>query len=143
VHDAQMDIDDGNSGNGHNMEGRDDGPRYTDGSQGQGNQVDFNIPSQPHGTLNNGKQVDGSAARDTVMKETHAVVTGIDEVDTAYKTGNSMNLNHNMSVHSDCIPVVSNSEQTFYAECVDGEISGMDVSKRPSGPQPATVGGDA
>jgi hypothetical protein len=77
------------------------------------------------------------------MKETHVVVTGIDVVDTAYKTGNSINLNHNMSVHSDFIPVVSNSEQTFYAECVDGEISGMDVSKRPSGPQPATVGGDA
>jgi hypothetical protein len=31
----------------HNMDGRDDGPRYTNGSQGQGNQVDFNIPSQP------------------------------------------------------------------------------------------------
>jgi hypothetical protein len=67
---------------------------------------------------------------------------GIDEVVTTIKAGNSMNLNHNVSVHNEFIPFVSNSEQTLCADCEDGEIPGTTTSTCLIGTQPAKVGGE-
>jgi hypothetical protein len=67
LHVAQMDVDNGYSSDGHNMEGREDGPSNINGGR-QGNRADSSIPSQPQGTSNNDKQVDCSVAEETGMK---------------------------------------------------------------------------
>jgi hypothetical protein len=41
IHATLMDVDDGNSGGGHNMEGREDGPSTNNASQGKGKNADL------------------------------------------------------------------------------------------------------
>jgi hypothetical protein len=85
LNDIQMDVDDGNFSDGHNMEGRKEGPSAANESQGQGNHADANTSSQPHGSSNNDKQVDDSVAGETIMEDIQAVITAVGEGDNSHK----------------------------------------------------------
>jgi hypothetical protein len=130
IHATQMDIDDGNLGGGHNMEGREDGSSTNNASQGKGKNADSSSPSQLNSMSSNTKQLDDTHAGEKNLEGIHAAVPEKGEINNVHNDGNFMNLNQNFIVDNAYTSILGNHEHFLRAACEKHKIIGTVISKQ-------------
>jgi hypothetical protein len=116
VHANQMEVDEGNSGAGHNMEGRDDGPSDSNASQGNGNKKNACSSPQHNNTSSADKQTDNLLDGANYLEAMHGTVHEHYETSKTTKSGNSLNLNQTSNVANTSAPIIGDHQQIFCAD---------------------------